>query len=95
MTAVLLVHGGLGDPTRDVERFWGASGVAAGLRGRGRVVLAPDRKRSPSGWDDEARHLLTFLPSEPVDLVGASNGCSAVARLALAAPHRVRRVVLA
>ncbi|OKJ06761.1 alpha/beta fold hydrolase [Kitasatospora sp. CB01950] len=92
---LVLVHGGLWDEEMDAERFWGRTGVVAGLRGEGLDVLAPDRLMRAGSWAAEAEHLAARLPDGPVVLVGGSNGCSAAVRLALAVPERVRGLVLA
>lgn len=91
---VVLVHGGLWEDM-DAERFWVRPGIVAGLTAAGLDVLAPDRLPRPPSWAAEVEHLLPLLPDEPVTLVGGSNGCSVVARIALAAPDRVERLVLA
>ncbi|MFD8600160.1 alpha/beta fold hydrolase [Kitasatospora sp. NPDC059646] len=91
---LVLVHGGLWDDGMDGERFWGRTGVAAGLRGEGLAVTAPDRAMRAGSWDAEAEHLAAALPDRPVVLVAGSNGCSAAVRLALARPGRVRGLLL-
>ncbi len=95
MPAVFLVHGGLWEEAATAARFWQDTGIEAGLRRRGLPVLAPDRLRQAQGWRAEAAHLASFLPSGPVAVVAASNGCSAAARLALTLPAQVARLVLA
>ena len=92
---IFLIHGGLWDDDIDADRFWRTPGIVAGLESRGLTVLAPDRVREPAGWDEEVAALATFLPDEPVTVVGASNGCTAAARLALAYPQQVERLVFA
>ncbi|MFJ1793987.1 alpha/beta fold hydrolase [Kitasatospora griseola] len=92
---LVLVHGGLWDDGMDGERFWGRTGVVAGLRGAGVAVWAPDRAMRVGSWVAEAEHLAAGLPDGPVVVVGGSNGCSAAVRLALAVPGRVRGLVLA
>jgi pimeloyl-ACP methyl ester carboxylesterase len=94
MASLFLVHGGLWD-SMDAEHFWRTPGIVAGLESHGLTVLAPDRPRFPSGWDQEVIELGALLPSEPVTVVGASNGCTVAALLALAYPHVVERLVLA
>ncbi|WP_436533037.1 alpha/beta hydrolase [Actinoplanes sp. HUAS TT8] len=94
MTTVLLVHGGLWEEM-DAERFWHRPGIVAGLQRHGVGVLAPDRLRRPRSWTAEAQHLAALLPEHPVTVVAGSNGCSAAVRLALAAPERVERLLLA
>jgi pimeloyl-ACP methyl ester carboxylesterase len=82
MTTLFLVHGGLWD-SMDAEHFWRTPGIVAGLESHGLTVLAPDRPRFPSGWNQEVDELGALLPSEPVTVVGASNGCTVAARLVL------------
>ncbi|WP_200895356.1 hypothetical protein [Kitasatospora griseola] len=81
---LVLVHGGLWDEEMDAERFWGRTGVVAGLRGAGVAVCAPDRAMRAGSWEAEAEQLVAGLPDGPVVLVGGSNGCSAAVRVALA-----------
>lgn len=90
----VLVHGGLWEDM-DADRFWVRPGIVAALEARGVPVLAPDRVVHPRSWAEEVAHLLRLLPAEPGTLVGGSNGCSVAARIAVDAPHRVRRLVLA
>ena len=94
MASLFLVHGGLWD-SMDAEHFWRTPGIVAGLESHGLTVLAPDRPRLPNGWDQEVEELGALLPSEPVTVVGASNGCTVAARLAMAYPRVVERLVLA
>lgn len=91
---MVLVHGGLWEDM-DAERFWVRPGVVAGLAAAGVEVVAPDRLPRPASWSDEVRHLGALLPERPVTVVAGSNGCSVAARLAVADPHRVTRLVLA
>lgn len=93
-TAILLVHGGLWDDMT-ADRFWALPGITQGLRQEGFGVLAPDRLRQSPRWPTEAGHLRTFLPEHPVTVVAGSNGCSAAARLGLAFPHLVEKLILA
>jgi pimeloyl-ACP methyl ester carboxylesterase len=91
---VVLVHGGLWEDM-DADRFWVRPGIVAALAARGTPVLAPDRVVRPRSWAEEVAHLMPLLPAEPVTLVGGSNGCSVVARIAVDFPDRVARLVLA
>jgi pimeloyl-ACP methyl ester carboxylesterase len=86
MTTLFLVHGGLWEPM-NADRFWRTPGVLAGLEKLGFEVLAPDRLQVPDHWSQEVEHLALLFRAQPVVLVGASNGCSVAARLALAYPE--------
>jgi pimeloyl-ACP methyl ester carboxylesterase len=94
--SVVLVHGGLWD-AMDAEAFWGTTGITGGLTSEGLKVLAPDRPRRPSGWDDELAALGELLANrdEPLTIVGASNGCTVAVLLALSFPHLVDHLLLA
>ena len=94
MTPLFLVHGGLWE-AMDAEAFWRTPGIVAGLENLGLMVDTPDRPRKPSGWMQEVDQLGAMLPDVPVMLVGASNGCSVAALLALYFPQAVERLVLA
>ncbi|MEV6409964.1 alpha/beta hydrolase [Kribbella sp. NPDC051718] len=94
MSTVFLVHGGLWEPM-NADRFWRAPGIVAALEARDVSVLAPDRAQSPASWTEEVAVLRKRLPQEPVVLVGASNGCSVAALLAIEHPESVERLVLA
>lgn len=96
MTAVLLVHGGFA-PLHTGSWFWTETGVSDGLESRGLTVLVPDRISQPASWAEEGAHLAEVLMGdggEAAVVVGASNGCSAAARLALDYPGLVVGVVL-
>lgn len=92
--STLLIHGGLWEDM-NADQFWRQPGIVAGLHRLGIDVLAPDRLRHPSSWAAEVDHLAAGLPDRPVTVVGASNGCTVAARLALVRPERVDRLVLA
>lgn len=92
---LFLIHGGLWDDAMDAERFWRTPGIVAGLESHGLTVLAPDRVREPTGWEEEVAALAACLPDEPVTVIGASNGCTPAARLALVYPQKVERLVFA
>jgi pimeloyl-ACP methyl ester carboxylesterase len=94
MSTVFLVHGGLWDPM-NAERFWRTPGIAAALETRGVTVLTPDRLQLPGKWSEEVAVLRKLLPPEPVVVVGASNGCTVAALLAIEYPELVERLVLA
>ena len=97
---LLLIHGSLCD-----SRYWSPQMAPLGERHH---VLAPSLRRCwPERWDgngpgyDIATHvddLLAFidgLGSDAVNLVGHSRGGHVAFRVALQAPERVRRLVLA
>lgn len=90
----MLIHGGLWQEM-DADGSWTRPGVVAGLRAHGHVVLAPNRLRRPPDWAAEVDYLLPLLPDRPLMVVAGSNGCSVAARLALADPERVERLLLA
>jgi pimeloyl-ACP methyl ester carboxylesterase len=58
-------------------------------------VRAPDRPVRPESWPDEVEALGKLLPEERVVVVGASNGCSVAALLAIEHPELVESLVLA
>lgn len=96
---VLLVHGGLWDGT-DAELFWYRPGIVAGLEGAGLKVVAPDRARRPVDWAQDVAEFgglfsSGVLGAEPVTVVGASNGCTVAALLAVEFPESVGRLLLA
>ncbi|WP_432941489.1 alpha/beta fold hydrolase [Kribbella sp. CA-253562] len=96
---VLLIHGGLWDAT-DSELFWYRPGIMAGLEATGLTVEAPDRPRQPASWSQEVTEFGALLASgllgpKPVTLVGASNGCTVAALLALECPTAIGRLLLA
>ena len=94
MLPILLIHGGLWEPM-DAEQFWVRPGIVRGLTERGHTVIAPDRLPYAPSWAAEVEHLLPSLPDGKFLVVAGSNGCSVAARLALAHPDRVERLVLA
>ncbi|MFI5713979.1 alpha/beta fold hydrolase [Kribbella sp. NPDC051620] len=94
MSTALLVHGGLWEPM-NAERFWRTSGIIDALEVRGVTLLAPDRVQQPGSWTEEVAVLRKHLPQEPVVVVGASNGCSVAALLAIEYPELIERLVLA
>lgn len=93
----MLVHGGLYEGMTPSD-FWADTGVLDGLRASDLEVLAPVRPAQPRSWDEEREVLLHAIDAagySRVALVGASNGCSAAARLAIDHPERVERLMLA
>lgn len=94
---IVLVHGGLYEGMT-VKEFWADPGVLGELRAKHLKFLAPQRPAQPLSWDDEEQILLAAIDNaghDRVALVGASNGCSVAARLAIAHPDRVARMMLA
>lgn len=94
---VVLVHGGLYEDMTPGE-FWGETGVLAALAATNTPFIAPQRPRKPQSWAEERRWLSESIDEAGFDrvaLVGASNGCSAAARVAIDEPHRVARLMLA
>ncbi len=91
--AAFLIHGGLWEEM-DAGRFWHRPGISSGLTDAGIEVTAPDRPLHPESWAEEARQLTAVLPEQAVIIAG-SNGCSAAVRIAIDAPDRVRRLILA
>jgi pimeloyl-ACP methyl ester carboxylesterase len=91
---LFLIHGGLWQDM-DADLFWTRPGITPGLHARGYPVLTPDRLPQPPNWPAEADHLLPLLPDHPATVIAASNGCSAAVRLALTAPDRIDRLLLA
>lgn len=94
MAPLVLIHGGLWDDLT-ADRFWGRTGVLDTLGHHGVEVHTPDRLPRASSWIAEAVHLMALLPPRPLTLLGASNGCSAAVRLALARPDLVTALLLA
>ncbi len=91
---VALVHGGLYEPM-SAARFWVETGVVGALADRDIDVLTPERLGEPSSWEQDAGHVAGQLAAEGVgvvSVVGGSNGCSTVARLAIAHPGLVQRI---
>ncbi|MEI2418291.1 alpha/beta hydrolase [Orrella sp. JC864] len=95
---LLMIHGSLCD-----ARYWQPQMPALSAR---RLACAPSLRHYhplPAGgaldWRRDVRdmlHLLdTLSPDAPVDVMGHSRGGAIAYRLALAAPGRVRRLVLA
>jgi pimeloyl-ACP methyl ester carboxylesterase len=93
---LLLVHGGLWEPM-DAQAFWGTPGITAALTTAGLTVLAPHRPKNAPDWSIEVDALGEQLAdrTEPLTIVGASNGCTAAARLTLLYPALVDRLMLA
>jgi len=82
VTSLVLVHGGLYEGMTP-DRFWHGPGVVRGLEEAGLVVATPARIARPTSWLEEAAHLAAAIADRDAVIVGGSNGCSAVLRLAL------------
>jgi pimeloyl-ACP methyl ester carboxylesterase len=95
VTTLLLIHGGLWEAAMNADRFWTQPGITAGLQHHGFTVLTPDRLPQPPDWTAEADHLAPSLPGPPTTVLAGSNGCSAAARLAIAFPDQIERLLLA
>lgn len=94
---IVLVHGGLYEGMTS-DAFWNETGVLGELRANHLTHIAPQRPAQPRSWSDEEHALLAAIDEagfDKVALVGASNGCSAAARLAISHPDRVERLMLA
>src|ERR1044072_8297718 len=94
LPAAFLIHGGLWEEM-DGGRFWHRPGIRSGLTDAGIEVTAPDRPLHPESWAEEARQLTAVLPEPPAVIIAGSNGCSAAVRIAIDAPDRVQRLILA
>jgi pimeloyl-ACP methyl ester carboxylesterase len=106
MATFLLIHGGLWEDGMDAERFWGAPGIAGGLRDLGFEVVMPNRRPRAPSWAGETDDLIAAVPllrdggnagaaGRPVTVLAGSNGCSVAARLAVALPGLIDRLLLA
>jgi pimeloyl-ACP methyl ester carboxylesterase len=99
MTSVVLVHGWGGS----FATTWQQSGFSALLEDAGRDVIGVDllghgtapRPHEPEAYADLTLRIEEALPSEPVDAVGFSLGALTLLRLAVRAPERFSRIVLA
>lgn len=94
---IVLVHGGLYEEMTPDE-FWVETGVLRALADANAEFIAPQRPPQPHSWHEESERLLEAIDEagyQQVALVGASNGCSAAARLAVDHPERVARLLLA
>jgi pimeloyl-ACP methyl ester carboxylesterase len=96
---VVLVHGFAGSATLT----WGEAGWVELLADEGRSATAVDllghgdapKPRDPEAYADLAAHLTDLLPDDPVDAIGFSLGANTLLQVAIAAPQRFRRLVLA
>lgn len=71
-----------------VGAVWRGAGFAPDLPGHGSAAWD-----APYSFERYARHVLTLLPGEPLDVVGHSMGGVVALTLAALAPERVRSVV--
>lgn len=98
-TPVVLVHGWGGS----FESTWQRSGFTELLRDAGRPVIGVDllghgsapKPHDPEAYADLGARVLDAMPPEPVDAVGFSLGAMTLLRIAMAQPHRFRKLVLA
>lgn len=99
MSPVVLVHGWGGS----FEATWQRSGFSALLEDAGCTVIGVDllghgmapKPHDPDQYADLTVRILESLPDEPVDAVGFSLGALTLLRLAIRAPERFDRLVLA
>jgi pimeloyl-ACP methyl ester carboxylesterase len=98
-TPVVLVHGWGGS----FESTWQRSGFTELLRDAGRQVIGVDllghgtapKPHEPEAYADLTERVLAVMPDEPVDAIGFSLGAMTLLRIAMAQPHRFRKLVLA
>jgi RNA polymerase sigma factor (sigma-70 family) len=98
-TPVVLVHGWGGS----FDATWSRPGFAALLEDAGRSVIGVDllghgqapKPHDPAAYSDLTARVIEAMPDEPVDAVGFSLGAITMLHLAVAHPHRIRRLVLA
>lgn len=98
-TPVVLVHGWGGS----FASTWAASGFTHLLADAGRPVIGVDllghgdapKPHDPDAYVDLGARVLDVLPDEAVDAIGFSLGAMTLLRLAVSAPGRFRRLVLA
>jgi pimeloyl-ACP methyl ester carboxylesterase len=98
-TPVVLVHGWGGS----FASTWQSSGFTELLRDAGRTVVGVDllghgtapKPHEPEAYADLTARVLDAMPDTPVDAVGFSLGAITLLRIAIAQPHRFRKLVLA
>ncbi len=98
-SSVVLVHGWGGS----FEATWQRSGFTELLRDAGREVIGVDllghgtapKPHDPEAYADLTERVLAAMPDEPVDAIGFSLGAMTLLRIAIAQPHRFRKLVLA
>ena len=98
-SSVVLVHGWGGS----FEATWQRSGFTELLRDAGREVIGVDllghgtapKPHDPEAYADLTERVLAAMPAEPVDAIGFSLGAMTLLRIAMAQPHRFRKLVLA
>jgi pimeloyl-ACP methyl ester carboxylesterase len=96
---VVLVHGWGGS----FAATWQQSGFTELLADAGRRVIGIDllghgeapKPHEPEAYDDLGARVLEALPDEPVDAIGFSLGAMTLLRVAMQAPQRFRKLVLA
>lgn len=98
-TTVALVHGWGGS----FAATWQRSGFTALLEDAGLSVLGIDllghgtapKPHDPAAYGDLTERIVAAMPDGPIDAIGFSLGAMTLLRLAIAEPHRFRRLVLA
>lgn len=98
-TPVVLVHGWGGS----FEATWRSSGFTDLLADAGRAVIGVDllghgsapKPHDPVAYADLTGRIEDALPDVPVDAIGFSLGAITLLRLAIRAPQRFRRLVVA
>jgi pimeloyl-ACP methyl ester carboxylesterase len=98
-TPVALVHGWGGS----FATTWERSGFTALLADAGRPVIGIDllghgaapKPHDPAAYADLTERVVAALPDHAVDAIGFSLGAMTLLRVAVDAPHRFRRLVLA
>ncbi|MFN8023315.1 MAG: alpha/beta fold hydrolase [Acidimicrobiales bacterium] len=96
---VVMVHGWGGS----FASTWRSSGVTELLKDAGREVIGVDllghgtapKPHEPEAYADLTARVLDAMPDTPVDAVGFSLGAMTLLRIAIAQPHRFRKLVLA
>ena len=99
MRPVVLVHGWGGS----FDATWRSTGFTELLKDAGREVIGVDllghgtapKPHEPEAYADMTARVVEALPDEPVDAIGFSLGAMTLLRLAVDAPGRFARLVLA
>jgi pimeloyl-ACP methyl ester carboxylesterase len=96
---VVLVHGWGGS----FDATWRSTGFTELLADARRTAIGVDllghgaapKPADPEAYADLTARVLETMPPEPVDAIGFSLGAITLLRIAIAAPHRFRKLVLA